>query len=206
MWWRILKGRGRGVQQKRDSRRTFARYRDGRREYRFVSPSNLEMPRPTNARTSLGAMLSAVVRQAHAKPHSVRELADVLTCDVRTLQRRCKVAHVSAKASVDFLRCLQLVLNPSGSWDPEGALSEHGADVRTIRGLLARAGLSVTTRPDLETFLSNQGLIVAPDVLKELRDALRQDHRRVTNVQWLQRGEQPARRAMSASVMSDNAV
>lgn len=164
------------------------------------------MSRLTNGRTSLGAMLSAVVRQAHAKPHSVRELADVLTCDVRTLQRRCKVAHVSAKASVDFLRCLQLVLNPSSSWDPEGELSEHGADVRTIRGLLARAGLSVATRPDLETFLSNQRLIVAPDVLKELRDAVRQDPRRANTVQWLHRDEHAAHRAMPAATVSGDAV
>lgn len=120
----------------------------------------------------IGELLVHAVVNAPADTNSIGELADAMHLTARTLQRRCRDAQTTAKAAVDFVRCLQLVLDTSVSWDPGANLSIQVSDARTIRRILTRGALRTTTRPALETFLASQRLIENERVLGDVRDAL----------------------------------
>ena len=103
---------------------------------------------------------------------SVARLAALRRLTVRTLQRRCREAKTTAKACVDFVRCLQIVLDTTVHWDPAAHLSVCTADARTIKRILASGGLEASVRPTLESFLQTQRLIASSAVLDDVRRTL----------------------------------
>lgn len=120
---------------------------------------------------SLGATLARAALRA-PDFNSVDGLASVTRLSVRTLQRRCHAAGITAKAAVDFVRCLHMVLDTAAPWDPAAHLAIFTNDTRTIDRILRRAALERRTRPALDTFLASQRLIESVAVLGEVGAAV----------------------------------
>jgi hypothetical protein len=121
---------------------------------------------------SLGELLVHAVVDGPFEAHSIARLASLRRLTVRTLQRRCCEARTTAKACVDFVRCLQIILDTTTHWDPAAQLSLCAADTRTINRILVSAGLRTETRPTLDGFLGAQRLIVCDEVLDDIRRRL----------------------------------
>ena len=121
---------------------------------------------------SLGELLVHAVVNGAFESHSIARLASLRRLTVRTLQRRCREARTTAKSCVDFVRCLQIILDTTAHWDPAAQLSLCAADTRTINRILDSAGLRTTTRPTLDAFLRAQRLIVCEEVLDDVRRRL----------------------------------
>jgi hypothetical protein len=122
---------------------------------------------------SFGERLAWAIVDGHDHPGTVGELAAAMGLPVRTLQRHSHAAGITAKAAVDFVRCLHLVLDTSVPWDPAAQLSCRSSDPRTIRRILSYGALTTTSRPALECFLASQRLIPCGRVLNDVRGALR---------------------------------
>ena len=121
---------------------------------------------------SLGELLVQAVICGSFEAQSIAKLAALRRLTVRTLQRRCREAQTTAKACVDFVRCLQMVLDTTVHWDPAAQLSICTADARTIKRILGSGGLKASARPTLESFLRTQRLIASEAVLNDVRKTL----------------------------------
>ena len=94
---------------------------------------------------------------------------------VSTLYARCSAAGLSTRASRDLARLLRLLVRAqrkTTGWDPAADLDT--VDPRTIRGLLAKGGLSDwpegSAPPQFEAFLNRQQLIRHDAALATLTD------------------------------------
>jgi hypothetical protein len=121
---------------------------------------------------SLGELLVHAVVYSSFEAQSIARLAALRRMTVRTLQRRCRDAETTAKACIDFVRCLQLVLDTTVQWDPAAQLSICTADARTIKRIVASGGLKTSARPSLDSFLRAQRLIASEAVLNDVRSGL----------------------------------
>jgi hypothetical protein len=137
----------------------------------FVSNA-VRIALPPRRLQSFGQLLVHAAIRGSLETCSISELASLTRLTNRTLQRRCREARTTAKAAVDFVKCLQIVLDTSGAWDPAAQLSLSVSDTRTINRLLKRCGLETAVRPTVDAFLSSQQLITSERVLSDIREAL----------------------------------
>ena len=96
------------------------------------------------------------VVQAGQEVENVSELATAWGVSLRTLQSRCRDAGVTAKACLDFVRCLRLVCDTRRAWAPRTELGGAGLDRRTVERLITIGGLDSAKRPSLAYFLEHQ--------------------------------------------------
>ena len=89
-----------------------------------------------------------------------------------TLKKRCEAVRVTPKDSLDLVRLTRIVVHHAGtSWDLQERLNI--LDDRTVRALMKRSGVAgYSLVPHLESFLSQQRLIVQPAMIAELRSRL----------------------------------
>ena len=90
-----------------------------------------------------------------------------------TLKAWCKAAGIKPKASVDFIRLLQLVIHHAGEpWSLQHRLDT--IDERTAEALIRRAGLSRDLLiPDIDSFMSQQRLIIPTELVAALNERLK---------------------------------
>ena len=108
-----------------------------------------------------------LVAQAVSAPHELRTLplwARHVGASVSTISARCSVVDVTAVGSRDLGRLLRVVVlsNSTGvSWEPAADLETR--DPRTLRQLLARAGLVDwplrADPPSVDRFLAGQRFV-----------------------------------------------
>ena len=115
-----------------------------------------------------------VVRAVHLTddPKTIRAWCHGVGHARGTLKGWCRAAKVTAKESLDLVRLLRLVIRHGGEpWDLQRRLDI--IDERTAEALIRRAGFaSDACVPDVETFLSQQQLIVLPELVDALRERL----------------------------------
>ena len=108
----------------------------------------LKVPRPsldeegvlrTKLPGTLAEFLVAISRRG-AEPKTARELAAQCGLGIRTLQTRCKEAHTSAKACLDFLHCLSVVCDDHGDCDPRSQLPHYCTDRRIVARYVSPGG------------------------------------------------------------------
>lgn len=102
--------------------------------------------------SALAPLLCRAAGDEDFDPMTVADLAAYGAFRVRTFQSRCKAAGVTAKACVDFVRCLRLVLSET-RWNPQSDLSHYSKDYRTVRRLVRQGGLDRPSRPSVAQFL-----------------------------------------------------
>jgi hypothetical protein len=102
-------------------------------------------------------------------PVTVRELAEALGTTERTLRYRCRRIGTSPKACLDFVRCLKVVASDTPDWNPGALLSERYSDCRTVKRLIATAGLVGESRPTVAQFLDRQQLLTSSALRATLR-------------------------------------
>jgi hypothetical protein len=84
-----------------------------------------------------------VVTAAFDRSFEARDVvAFAARCDVesRTLQRRCKAEVTSAKACLEIVRCLQMIIRTSHRWNPHATLAQYYRDHRTVDELVMKVG------------------------------------------------------------------
>jgi hypothetical protein len=91
---------------------------------------------------------------------SVEALGEASGLTRRVLQRRCQVAGVTAHACVNFVQCLKLILGPKTMWEPAALLP--CSDPRTLKRILAQAGLLGASPPPVEEFIRTQHFLAQP--------------------------------------------
>jgi hypothetical protein len=86
----------------------------------------------------------------------VTRWARVVGVSRSVLSECCRLVHVAPQEARDFTRLLRAICHSSEQWQPETVLDL--ADVRTLRKLLSRAGLSgpVGRTPTMPQFLEHQ--------------------------------------------------
>jgi ActR/RegA family two-component response regulator len=96
---------------------------------------------------------------AEIDPKTVSRWARTVGVSRSVLSECCRLVHVSPQDARDFARLLRAICHCGQQWEPEAVLDL--ADARTLRKLLARAGLSgVAGRtPAIREFLDRQNWI-----------------------------------------------
>jgi hypothetical protein len=102
------------------------------------------------ARLAVHAALSDI-----AEIDSVEALSGRAGLSRRAFHNRCRAAGVTGRDCLHFVQCLKAILAADDTnWDP-GALIPVG-DPRTLRKILAQAGISAIQRPTISAFLECQ--------------------------------------------------
>jgi DNA-binding response OmpR family regulator len=117
---------------------------------------------PRVSRTTAGSVAQRwahfVLRTIDAEndPKTVTAWAKIVGVSRSVLSECCRLVHVSAHEARDFSRLLRAVCRSGEQWQPEAILDL--ADGRTLKKLLARAGLTWHTRrtPTMREFLQQQ--------------------------------------------------
>ena len=85
----------------------------------------------------------------------------------RALQHKCQAAGVHARDCLRFVQCLQCVLLADQlRWDPAASLPV--GDARTVRHIMARAGLDVGRRPAVDEFVVRQRFVTSESFVRAL--------------------------------------
>ena len=138
--------------------------------------------RPTRPSIQVMARSRRVVRVGDGLVKAIWRVEDVRTgtqlahiCHTsrRTLQRRCKELHTSARSCLQFVWCGRVVAKRTGPWDPDAELTACCADGRTRRRLIKRGALDRPTRPGFGEFLDQQTIVTTPSLMVEIRAAWR---------------------------------
>lgn len=127
-------------------------------------------PRSTAGRW---AMFVLKVIGSPSDPKTLDNWARAVNVSRSMLAECCRLVHVSPHDARDFARTLRAVYRSEDMWRPEAIMDV--ADVRTLRKLLGRAGLTdVTHVPDVEEFFTRQTWIPSDNSgLAALRALLR---------------------------------
>ena len=97
--------------------------------------------------------------------NSVAELAAAAGLRVRTLERKCAASGITAKALLDFVRCMKAIRDSDTDWNETNLFPD--LDPRTSDRLCQRAGLS-SVKPTLSDFIVRQRFIRNRRLLAEL--------------------------------------
>lgn len=98
--------------------------------------------------------------EAAEDPRTLADWARAAGVSRSALIEVCSFLEITPKQARDFMRVLRIVRRDADPWEPEASLNV--ADRRTLRKLLARAGLSDTprgVRPALTEFLQSQRFV-----------------------------------------------
>lgn len=110
-------------------------------------------------------------------PRDVRNLNEWSTrcgCSLSILKNICSTVGLKSRPSLDFARLLRVVIDKTGT-TPEWHEELEVLDPRTLRRLLARAGLTVTSSvPSVREFLRSQQLVTAVSLHEALLAGLAQ--------------------------------
>lgn len=108
-------------------------------------------------------------------PKTLDDWARAVNVSRSVLSQCCRLVHVPAHDARDFARTLRALCRSGDVWRPEAVMDV--ADIRTLRKLLGRAGLTdVSHVPALEEFFQSQTWIPADNPgLTALRALLRGD-------------------------------
>jgi hypothetical protein len=96
---------------------------------------------------------------ADRDPKTISTWAKTIGVSRSALCECCRLVHVSPHTARDFTRLLRAICRSGAKWQPETVLDV--ADMRTLKKLLSRAGLSATlsVTPSAEQFLVRQDWI-----------------------------------------------
>jgi hypothetical protein len=107
---------------------------------------------------------------------TVHDLSAFAACSKRTLQYRCKALGMTPHDLVRFVQCLRAVLthDPDRHWNA-GEVIPY-SDVRTLRKLLAMAGLDEESNPGVTWFVEHQRFCVGPAFRRAILQTIRAGH------------------------------
>jgi DNA-binding response OmpR family regulator len=135
------------------------------RAFASMAPAPAVQPAPPAIRISRKTVGSVAERWAHFvlgaidaenDPKTVTRWARVVGVSRSVLSECCRLVHVAPQEARDFTRLLRAISHSGEQWQPETVLDL--ADVRTLRKLLSRAGLSgpIGRTPTMPQFLEHQ--------------------------------------------------
>jgi hypothetical protein len=88
----------------------------------------------------------------------------------RTLRNRCRAAGLRAKASLDFVRVLRVIVQAQEAPPIRFADALEDCDPRTIARLMRQSGVAESGEiPDLTTFLTKQAFVTHRGPIAALR-------------------------------------
>jgi hypothetical protein len=146
-----------------------------RRSDEFLDSTSLHEPvRGGHATERWAGLIIAIVRSP-ADPATLRDWGRISGASRGSIRAWCHAARVPPKASLDFGRLLRAIVRAAGQpWDLQELLDV--VDERTVKSLLARAGLSGVQPqghpPTLAEFLERQRLIQRSVSVQAVRELL----------------------------------
>lgn len=101
---------------------------------------------------------------------TVTDLAIVSGLEIRTLERKCAAAGITAKSLLDFVRCARVVIDRHYEWSDKSLFPD--LDPRTSGRLRRLGALSSGGRPTLTAFVRQQKFIQSPRLREQLLEQL----------------------------------
>lgn len=123
----------------------------------------------------LTTVLVRAAVQSGSHLNSVGDLAAAGGVSERTFREWCRAEKTGAKACLDCVRCLKLVMMVAAhgaEWDPRASLSKYYRDKRTVNRLLATGGLHQDAPPSVVDFLLHQRFVRSHRLRSEIYRAI----------------------------------
>lgn len=123
----------------------------------------------------LTTVLVRAALQSGSHLNSVPDLAAAGGVSDRTFRDWCRAEKTGAKACLDCVRCLKLVVMVAAhraEWDPRGALLKYYRDTRTVDRVLATGALTQDAPPTVVDFLLHQRFVRSHRLRSEIYRAI----------------------------------